>query len=558
MIEGILLALAAQQAAYTFTVEDPAAEVVEARLVLSDLSPDSKPLLLTMPQGFAFVRLESPRLTGEVRIVGEGPELERSGPYSWGVDPNGATEVSLAWTIPLDHRSVPAIRGRDEYEYPYLRANHGMLVMGTMALIPGEREAWSAELPIQVEIEVPEGWEVHAPWPKHKEGGFRPRTLGDLSDDLIAIGKWDSHTQKAGGMEITFAFAPGQEELKAGVVERAAPVVRGLVEHFGGKVQDSYLVLFGEPSPGGYGGSPKTNSMTLYVGPDLPIDFALDGVVHLIAHEFHHTWQRAYNQPADELRFLAEGFTDYFAYLIPWRIGLTGDEDLRVTLQGKLSEAEEAHFRAASSMQEAGGPAFFEGGPAYQLVYSGGLVTGLWLDLALRLQEEPSTLEQVLRAYYASGRWSEDREATPSQFGDTLRDAGYARLAAQLDQITQSERRIDWVRQFRALGFTLERVTVPIELSMRANFQGATITAIDPLGCGGRLGLKAGDTLLEVNGHRIENGDDARMAFSKVVDGRFDIKLKQADGTIKAILAPRPNQVNYVLPKDVIDALRDG
>lgn len=558
MIEGILLALAAQQAAYTFTIDDPAKEEVEARLVLSELAPDSKPLLLTMPQGFAYVRLESPRLTGDVTVVGDGPVIERSGPYSWGVDPKGAAEVTLEWTVPLDHRSVPEIRGRDEYEYPYLNPDHGMLVMATMAVIPGEENVHSVELPIRVDFEVPEGWAVHAPWPQNDDGSYRPRTLGDLSDDLIAVGRWDTHVQDAGGMDITFAFAPGQEQLKAGVVERAAPVVKGIVEHFGGKVQDSYLVLFGEPTPGGYGGSPKTNSMTLFVGPDLPVDFALEGVVHLIAHEFHHTWQRAYNQPVDELRFVAEGFTDYFAYFVPWRIGMVSDEEFQATLSGKLGEAETAHRAELTSMQVAGGPAFFQGGTALQLVYAGGLVTGLWLDLALRQGENPTTLEEIMRAYYASGRWKDNPQATPAQFWETLEQAGFGDVAKRVQRITLSEQPVDWVRAFASIGVPVERTIVPVELSVRANFDGTTITAIDPSGCGGMIGLRSGDTLMKVNGIEVEDEAQVREAFPQLVDGEFVIELERADGTSAQIKAARPEQVNYALPKEVIEALRDA
>ncbi|MAW61554.1 MAG: hypothetical protein CMJ94_12055 [Planctomycetes bacterium] len=560
MIAGILFGLAAQTATYTFRVENPAEARVEARLVLAELAADTQPIQLTMPQGFAFFQLPEPRLDGPVRRVGEGPEVARKGPYSWSVDPAGASEVVLEWSVPLDHRSLDGVRGRDEYEYPYLRKDHGMLVMATLALVPGEREAHTAKLPIRVDFAVPDGWQVEAPWPRGEDGTYHPATLADVRDDLVAIGAWDTHASEVNGFAVTFAFSPGQEKLKAGVVERAAPIVAGMIEHFGGKVQDSYLVLFGEPQPGGYGGSPKTNSMTLFVAPDLPVDFALEGIVHLIAHEFHHTWMRARCQPVDELRFLAEGFTDYFAYFIPWRIGMQDDAAFRATLQQQLAKAELAHRGAGMSMQQAGGPQFFEGGPAHDLVYSGGLVLGLWLDLALRQPPEgtqAATLEDLLRSFYNHPRWQDEPCAELEHLLADLHALGREDLAKRVQQLTGSAQPIDWVAAFAELGVELERQLVPAALEVRANFDGTTITAIDPAGTGGRLGLRAGDTLLEVNGTDVMNAAEIREAFEWLIDGGFAITFER-DGKRRMLAEPRPEDVVYSLPAAAIHALRDS
>jgi predicted metalloprotease with PDZ domain len=462
--------------------------------------------------------------------------------YTFTIDPAGAREVELRWSVPLDHRTLDGIRGRDEYEYPYLAADHGMLVMATMALVPGEGTAHDREFPITIEFDLPSGWEIH---------------LNDVRDDLVAIGQWDTYEEEVDGMAVTFAFAPGQETLKQGVVQQAAPIVAGMIDHFGGKVQDRYLVLFGEPQPGGYGGSPKTNSMTLFLSPELPLDFALDGMVHLIAHEFHHTWMRARCRPVDELRFVAEGFTDYFAYFIPWRIGAHDDARFRAEMEQKLAKAELAQAGAGMTLQQAGGPAFFQGGPAHQFVYGGGLMLGFWLDLALRQPGEgqkAATLEELLRRFYNHDRWQEDLEATPEHLWADLRALGRADLAARVQELTTSTEPIDWVAAFAEIGVDLQRELVPAPLEVRANFEGTTITAIDPAGTGGRLGLRAGDELLEVNGNAVFDEGEVREAFEWLVDGGFAITFER-DGERRMIAAPRPQDVVYTLPEKIASQL---
>ena len=51
-----------------------------------------------------------------------------------------------------------------------------------------------------------------------------------FADDLIAVGHWQMDQQDIAGMEITFAFAPGQDELREVVLERAAPIVEAPAE----------------------------------------------------------------------------------------------------------------------------------------------------------------------------------------------------------------------------------------------------------------------------------------------------------------------------------------
>lgn len=576
MLSLLLLCLqSGLQADYTFTVADPAAGVVVAELRLSGLAGDGEAVTLHLPQGFAFAQLPTPRLQGDVEIVLSGdasandfaPKLTRNSPYKWTLDPADAEQVRLKWTVPLDHRSQPEVAGRDEYEYPYLHADHGMLVMGTMALAPRNLDA------IRVRFDLPDDWPVVAPWPQvdgaeadRVAGGdpvFTPPDLGALQDDLIAIGKWKFHRQTVRGMNMTLAFAPRQQFLFEGVVDKVAPIVEAELELFGCTPQSDYLFLFGDPQAGGAGGSPKTSSMTLFVAPELPADFAAGFVSHLIAHEFHHTWMRARCKPVDELRFVMEGFTDYYAYIIPWRLGMSSDEELLQKLQGKFAEAEMA-MQDLASLEWAGGPAFFRGGAAHDAVYSGGLVLALWLDLNLR-RLTSTTLDQLMRDFYEDPRWRDGTRPQVDDFwslvatagGDLSTNAGQAmsEVAASGRRLSQSQGFDGWQQAFLQTGIASKRTMKAAPLQVRANFDGTRITAIDPAGTGALIGLQNGDVILHVNGVDVKDVDAIRRAFAQPLNDRIQVKVER-NGSELTLDKDLPQTVHYQLPPAVVEQLK--
>ena len=552
-------AAAPVDAHYTFEFADPQRQEVHARLELSGFASNADAIQLSFPQGFAFAQLPEPRLTGEVHLAeGQTSTLVRDSAYQWTLQPKDQSVV-LHWTVPLDHRSQPEVAGRDEYEYPYLDSDHGMLVMGTLVLAPSRLGQ------IRVQFQAPSGWPVVAPWPKHAQGGFAPPDLGSLNDDLIAVGEWKYHQQQVRGMNLTLAFSPQQQALFDQVVAQTPSIIEAELELFGCTPQQDYLFLFGKPQSGGAGGSPKANSMTLFVDPELPPEFAGPFVSHLIAHEFHHTWMRARCQPVDELRYVIEGFTDYYSYLVPWRLGMNSNEELLQTFADKFAEAEIALLAlpqnskasdsgpSATTLAEAGGPAFFAGGAAHDAVYSGGLILALWLDLTLR-QSGKTTLDQLMRDFYEDPRWQDGTRPNEDHFWALV--AKHDAEAAEIGRALTTNAGFDgWQQAFLRCGIPTKREVVPAPLEVRANFDGTRIAGIDPAGTGAMIGLMDGDLLIQVNGVKAKDASTIRVAFAKPVDGKIEVSFKR-EGKKQRIQTPIPLKTKYSLNSSLLDQLQ--
>ena len=525
---------------YTVRIPDPATGVVEVELRLSGLAESPAELELALPRRFAYVTLDEPLLEGELEAYdgGNGALLvERVDPFRWTVHRGASDTVRARLRVPLEHREIPEVLERDAYEFPYLAEDHGMLVAGTLFPLPVIEDPRAAKVDVGVRFELPEGWAVHCPWPESEPGVFTPTDPASLHDDLLAIGDWDEEVIDAGGCEVTLAIAPGQPELIEAIAPLIERIVRAELTLFGRVPREKYLFLFGRPDPPfapgehglSMGGSPKRGSMTLFLRGLPPGGDPAKYLGHLIAHEFHHTWTSSLETP-DELRFFAEGFTDYYAYLLLAREGLSTWEAFARTLGGKLRDYLKNPRVGELSLSEAGGPRFFEGGPAYSLVYDGGLLLAALVDRRIRAKGEGRSLDEMMRMFNNERR---GREANQQEIVKAFREVLTGFLspaeAEELWGLITGRDPIDFVELLTATGAEIETRTGAASGSMRANLDGTRIVDLDPNGLAGRLGLLAGDLLLVVNGVECSDAREVRRAWRAPRGTRMVLCL-QRDG----------------------------
>jgi predicted metalloprotease with PDZ domain len=394
-----------------------------------------------------------------------------------------------------------------------------------------------------VRFELPEGWGIEAPWPEREPGVFVPPSRVALVNDLIAVGAWSVERSQAGGVDLSVAFAPGQERLKELLAKDLTRIVGAELELFGIQPHRRYLLLFGRPEmPSFCGGSPKTGSMTLAVSEDLPVEFSGPAILHLVAHEYHHTWMMARCQPAHELRFVMEGFTDWFAYRVLDQLELQPAAALEETLLKKLVLGEQALAEFGGSLATAGGPPFFSGGAPYDACYAAGLGLAAWTEVALKRAGSGWDLAEFLRRIYNDPRWLAGEQPQLADFFDLLRQALGARAEAWVPAVERAVTvpgGLDWVALFGLLELSLERAERPLDATPRANFEGTTVTALDPAGAAGCLGLQAGDRLLEVQGQGVSDAAAIRSLWRADGAGQIALKFERA-GQVLEIRAPYP------------------
>ncbi len=529
----------------TVSIRSPEQPRAAVALDLRGIDPACASVRWRMAKDFAFVRLAEPLIEAVRATTLEGQPLtcHRPQPYEWEVATAGVSAMRVTYEVPLRHRELEAVRQRDSYEYPYLASDHGLLSGAVLFMCP-------QEVPIgrlRVRFDLPPGWPVYAAWRATGPAEFELWSCQDLLYDFVAIGHWRVREFAVGEFQGVVAFAPGQDVLEELATDPIRRIVEYELELFGRRPEGRYLFVFGRPEAPGLAGSPKTNSMTLSVESGL-IPVAGSYLPHLIAHEFFHTWSSGIELP-DELRWVGEGFTDYYAYLIPARLGLVTWDMFAAELGRKMQSAATNPGRGRLSLVQAGGPLFFEDRDAYQLVYDGGSLVAAWLDQVLR-SESHKTLDDLMRALL-NDACRRGRPAGPrlQDLLERVRELAGESVAARLHKLVTEPYDFDPVAALAEVGIQVRREACPPELDLRANLDGTRLLDIDPGGLAYRVGLRAGDELLEVNGQAVGNAAEVRKAWRSPADQRARVSLRR-EGQIVRLDAPLEPVTVFAVPPD--------
>ncbi|MBN2448685.1 MAG: hypothetical protein JXO22_18305 [Phycisphaerae bacterium] len=548
LLAGIVVDTAAgAELRYTVRLDEPAAQHVSVTARIKGIPADTETLGCMMQQRFAFVRLPAPLLDGAIQAKAGDRALtcDERDAYHWDVSLKGAREVELTYGVPLTHRQLDSVRERDAYEYPYVAYDHALLVSPTLFVFPEQLEVER----IQVAFELPNGWQVTAPWPRVSENTFAPPDKESLLNDLIAVGAWKLHEIRVGDFIATIAFAPGQEALEKVATEPMRRIITHELELFGTAPADNYLFVFGQPLQSGLAGSPKTHSMTLSVEPRLA-PAAAGHLPHLVAHEFFHTWGGDRITMPDELRWVTEGFTDYYAYLVAARLELNTCDEFAATLASKMTSVTSNPLRDKLSLVDAGGDVFFKDRDAYNLVYDGGLLVAAWLDLKIRAGGNGKSLDDLMRAFVNDQRWSrngpaptvKDLLAVITRFTDEA-------TATHVEEWVRRPAAPDIVSEFAKVGLTVKATQEPMKTDLRANLDGTRIVDMDHEALAYRVGLRPADRLIEVNGRAVESPGDVHRAWKAGQDGRVRVEFER-DGERMSIDAPIPVIGSFAVPAD--------
>jgi len=515
------------RAEYRVNVREPGERAMDVELRITGLDPTFDEIELNLPEGYSFIRLEAPLLARPVTAkdaAGDPLAIENLSPFRWTLATNGATDVTVNWTSALTAHDRADVAQRDSFGHPYIAADHATLMTGAFMIAP----ALGPDVEWRVRFDAPDGWPVLTPWRELEPGVFDPVSRRALQDDLVAVGAWTSRRIEIAGMTIDAAFAPGQpalEALAAPAIERICAAELALFDLV---PRERYLFLFVAPKPVSgftFSGSPKDGAMVLQVCGDLANPIASEMIAHLVAHEFHHLWAVARLDYGDDLRFVGEGFTDWYAYVVPARLGLTTWKQFGESLGKKLDAWTTLRPKLDVALHAAGGPGFFEGGDHYAATYGGGLLVAALLDVELRRAGRTDGLDGWLREFVNDPRYSHEHGPSLEDFLAHVERALGSAARERVARWTTEPSGFDPAVEFERLGVALERTVEP--RALRANFEGTRITGIDMQSEAGALGLRAGDVLRSVNGRDVSDAATIQAAWSQPLGSEVEVRAER-------------------------------
>lgn len=310
--------------------------------------------------------------------------------------------VRLRYQVLLHHDAGPWPFGSKEAAYV---KEDGVFVTGRALFIAQELMR-----PITVRLDVPERWLVATPWAEvpGQRHTFRVPDVVELLQVGMLLGQHQQRRLLLNGTAVVLAVGrslPDALELFSGTLGPALAQAEAL---FGGSPAGKFVVIANADSYDG--GSAFTRSFDV-VFREPPTLENRPRWAHVITHELLHLWLGGAISPPqrDQEYWLTEGATDYLANLVELRTGII-DRD---RFHARVAEAWDK-YRATGggrSLRAAGA----DKAGNYDLIYSGGLLATLILDVEMRRASEGRTgIDALMRRLYAL----HGRERRPMRYTD--------------------------------------------------------------------------------------------------------------------------------------------
>lgn len=332
---------------------------------------------------------------------GEPVLLESTGPGAWRVpDRLKGQEIGLTYEVMLHHdagKTWPF--GWDEAAY----------VKGDAVFFTGKALFITAldMQDVRVDFDIPKEWKLVTAWqPGCGERNYRVKDAIELTESAHFTGEFTNRVATAAGATVELGLgdalaksAPLIESVLRGSLSTAADML--------GPVPAQRFAVIADMEPKFSGGGTFTRSVSMLFQ-EPPTVANQDDWGHIVTHELLHLWLGGAIQPAAEQEYwLTEGFTDYLANLVELRSGI-------ITEQRFWERVREHHAKYSKqagrvSLRGAG----LQKGTYYDLVYSGGFLAALALDVEMRQRSGlahgvPDLVRSLNEQFGGRGRFSPD------------------------------------------------------------------------------------------------------------------------------------------------------
>lgn len=324
-----------------------------------------------LPNGQASL-VEGLRATN---VAGKPVALEDKGGGDFAID--GGQRIRLRYAVKLEHDRYPWPAGMEEVSY---RTEEGVMATG-YALFFADGDA-PVQAPIEVEFDLPEGWRARTPWAAMGGGErFGVASRRELLANAIFLGTAHAETFEAGGVQLDLVLGKRYRESAPLFVDLLRTQLASYAGIFGGPpLSKRYLIVINEHESGD--GGAFASSFSQFIQGDAD---QRNRVIwgYVMAHELLHFWNGLSIVPADEREeWFKEGATDYLTIVTLARNGwLEGG-----LLSKRLENVPRRYLiaRLAQGLRMSVRDAGKDKQPNRQLVYGGGSLAALALDVALR------------------------------------------------------------------------------------------------------------------------------------------------------------------------------
>ncbi len=305
-------------------------------------------------------------------------------------------------TVTIEYEVGLNVESRMSYlpEYvSYVGDDYGVLDGHALFLAP--QDLYMVDK-IVIHLDLPIDWDAIVPWDKSGDSSFTADSMEDVLDSAFCIGKFQFAKRQMEEHEVYVVFC--SFKVSSNYLERMADKVVQIFGH--------YVMRFGD--------FPSKRYLAIFAGPDSERRHIIHGSAHrvgfagpvnvddsFIAHEIFHVWNGdVITQESEYEVWFKEGFTQYYGYLTPYRVGIYSKErflgHLRRDYEEYLNRYEEGKDMALTMIKEKlarkEGHEQLENVRSWTMYHKGALVASL-MDIEIRkLTYGSKTLDDLM--YY--------------------------------------------------------------------------------------------------------------------------------------------------------------
>jgi predicted metalloprotease with PDZ domain len=361
----------------------------------------------------------------------------------------GNQTVHLSYDVRLEHDKLNWPAGNEEVLY---HTDEGIMMTGyTLFLVPGEKMSGSTK----VEFVLPPQWHANtALQATESPSTFIAKTRRELANNAMFFGTAQAEQIDAGGLKLSLVLGkrywPQRQMFKDLLVKQ----LQTYLKVFGSKpLAERYLIVINQGDTGD--GGAFSGSFSQYLRGDA--EMATRPIWgRVLAHELLHFWNGLSLVPVDDREeWFKEGVTDYLTISTMARNKLMDRDYVKQWLEN-LSRGQTV-ARRAQGIQESVRDAAKDKHKNWLLVYGGGSIAGLALDVELRrVTKDKIGLEQLMQALYKDVALQGKRYQL-DDIEAKAKELSGKDFSGFLTHLVQSKEMFDLAPSFAGIGLRLEQ-----------------------------------------------------------------------------------------------------